>query len=39
LHYSSMQNIMTFKTLNEGGFLEFDVSDVKYLTFDTLFDI
>ena len=36
LHYSSMLNIMAFKTLDEGGFLEFSVSNAKYLAFDTL---
>ena len=36
LHCSSMPNIMAFKTLNEGGFLEFSMSNVKYLAFDTL---
>ena len=36
LHCSSMPNIMAFKTLDESSFLEFDVSNAKYLTFDTL---
>ena len=27
---------MAFKTLDEGGFLEFSVSNAKYLAFDTL---
>ena len=27
---------MAFKTLDESSFLEFDVSNAKYLTFDTL---
>ena len=27
---------MAFKTLDESGFLEFGVSNAKYLTFDTL---
>ena len=31
-----MPNIMAFKTLDESGFLEFGVSNAKYLTFDTL---
>ena len=31
-----MSNIMAFKTLYESDFLEFDVSNAKYLTFDTL---
>ena len=31
-----MPNIMAFKTLDESGFLEFSVSNAKYLTFDTL---
>ena len=36
LHCSSIPHIMTFKTLDEGGFLEFSMSNVKYLAFDTL---
>ena len=36
LHCSSMPNIMAFKTLDESSFLEFDVSNAKYLAFDTL---
>ena len=36
LHYSSMPNIMAFKTLVGGGFLEFGVSNAKYLAFDPL---
>ena len=28
-----MSNIMTFKTLDKGSFLGFDVSNIKYLTF------
>ena len=35
-HCSSMPNIMAFKTLDEGGFLKFGVSNAKYLAFDTL---
>ena len=31
-----MPNIMAFKTLDEGGFLKFGVSNAKYLAFDTL---
>ena len=36
LHCSSMPNIMAFKILDGGDFLEFGVSNVKYLAFDTL---
>ena len=36
LHCSSMPNIMALKTLDGCGFLEFGVSNAKYLTFDTL---
>ena len=32
LHCSLIPNIMTFKILDESGFLEFSVSNVKYLT-------
>ena len=35
-HCSSMPNIMAFKTLDGGAFLEFAVSNAKYLAFDTL---
>uniref|UniRef100_A0A7N2MH29 Disease resistance N-terminal domain-containing protein n=1 Tax=Quercus lobata TaxID=97700 RepID=A0A7N2MH29_QUELO len=36
LYCSSMPNIMAFKTLDGGGFLDFGVSNAKYLAFDTL---
>ena len=31
-----MPNIISFKTLDKEGFLEFSVSNAKYLAFDTL---
>ena len=36
LHYSSIPNIMAFKTPDESGFLVFGMSNVKYLAFNTL---
>ena len=36
LHYSSMPNIIAFKTIDGSGFFEFGVSNTKYLAFDTL---
>ena len=36
LHCSPMPNIMAFKTLDGDGFLEFGLSNAKYLVFDTL---
>ena len=36
LRYSSIPNIMAFKTPDESGFLVFGVSNVKYLAFNTL---
>ena len=35
LHYSSMPNILTFKTLDVSSFLVFGVTNAKYLAFDT----
>ena len=35
LHYSSMPNILAFKTPNESDFLVFGVPNAKYLAFDT----
>ena len=37
LHYSSLPNILVFKTPNVSGFLVFGVSNSKYLAFDTLY--
>ena len=36
LHCSSMPNIIAFKIHDESDFLEFGVSNAKYLAFDTL---